>query len=127
MVPVTHHVSEHLQPRSSSPHGQRTDHHSGKMICALSEMDPLPGTWSEALDTQCLDLVQREQLRCHTTLLHLHFYLESVENMIALEVFIDAELYLMLAALRKRNGFQNLVGQATCSRGRCEAVVLLFE
>jgi hypothetical protein len=97
------------------------------MICALSEMDPLSGTWSEALDTQCLDLVQWEQLRCHTTLLHLHFYLASVENVIALEVFIDAELYLMLAALRKRNGFQNLVGQATCSRGRCEAVVLLFE
>jgi hypothetical protein len=97
------------------------------MICALSEMDPLSGTWSEALDTQCLDLVQREQFQCHTTLLHLHVYLASVENMITLEVFIGPELYVMLAALRTRNGFQNLVGQATYSRGRCEAVVLLFE
>jgi len=98
------------------------------MICALSEMDPWPGTWSEVLlDTQCLGLVQREQFRCHKTLLYLHVYLASVENMIALEVFIDAELYLMLAAPRKRNGFQNLVGQATHSRGRCGASVLLFE
>jgi hypothetical protein len=63
IVPVPYHVNEHLQPRSSSPHGQRTDHHSGKMICALSEMDPLSGTWSETLETQCLDLVQREQFR----------------------------------------------------------------
>lgn len=127
IVPVSYHINEHLQPRSSSPHSQRTDHHSGKMICALSEMDPRPGTWSEVLDTQCLDLVQREQFRCHKTLLHLHVYLASVENMIALEVFIDASLYLMLAAPRKRNGFQNLVGQATYSRGRCGASVLLFE
>lgn len=127
IVPVSYHVNEHLQLRSSNSHGQRTDHHYGKMICALSEMDPLPGTWSEALDTQCFDLVQREQFRCHTTLLHLHVYLASVENMIALEVFIGAELYVMLVALRKRNGFQNLVGQPTYSRGRCEAVVLLFE
>jgi hypothetical protein len=69
------------------------------MICALSEMDPRSGTWGEALDTQCLDLVQREQFQRHTTLLHLHVHLASVEDMIALEVSIDAELYVMLAAL----------------------------
>jgi hypothetical protein len=90
-------------------------------------MDPRSGTWSEALDTQCLDIVQREQFRCHTTLLHLHVYLATVGYMITLEVFIGAERYVMLAALRKRNGIQNLVGQATYSRGRCGAIVLLYE
>jgi hypothetical protein len=41
IVPVSYHVIEHLQPHSSSPRGQCTDHHSRNMICALLRYSPL--------------------------------------------------------------------------------------